>query len=237
MRDFRSQDSREPSDGFIEEVIVINRVAKVVKGGRIFGFAVVVAVGDKINQIGLGHGKAREISEAIKKANEDARKNMIHIAKRKETIPFEVQKTFCATKAILKPAVPGHGIIAGGPARIILNLSGIQDVTAKFHGSSNQINCAKATFEALKLIEDPKKILERRRRSGYGEREEQVATSDEPETVIVETVALETESTEPITAEVSVETPEVIETTADVIAPVEIENPAEAKGGEEIESN
>lgn len=222
MRESRQQDNREPSDGFTEEVIAINRVAKVVKGGRIFGFAVVVAVGDKVNQIGLGHGKAREISEAIKKANEDARKNMIKIAKRKDTIPFEVQTSFCATKAILKPAVPGHGIIAGGPARIILSLSGIQDVTAKFHGSSNQINCAKATFEALKLIEEPRRIIDRRMRSGF------VEVEPEPEVEIETEVILDTNDTT-ATATVELDT----EDNSVVVTPVSTED----MDGAENESN
>jgi small subunit ribosomal protein S5 len=149
---------------FSEEVIFVNRVAKVVKGGRKFGFSAIVAVGDKKERVGLGIGKAAEVVEAIRKASDDAKKNMITVPKKGTTVPYELNEHFCASTVIVKPAPEGHGIIAGGPARVIFGLAGITDVTAKFVGSSNQVNCAKVTFQALKNIMSPEHIMEMRNR-------------------------------------------------------------------------
>lgn len=144
---------------FSEEVIFVNRVSKVVKGGRKFGFSAIVAVGDKKARVGLGIGKAAEVVDAIKKASDDAKKNMITVPKKGTTVPYEMKEHFCASTVIVKPAKEGHGIIAGGPARIIFGLAGITDVTAKFVGSSNQVNCAKVTFQALKNIKTTEQIM------------------------------------------------------------------------------
>ena len=148
----------EPESEFTEEVIHINRVAKVVKGGRKFHFTALVALGDKQNRVGLGYGKAAEVVDAIKKGVDDAKRNMIVICKQGTTIPYEVKSHYCASTILLRPAAKGHGIIAGGSARPILALSGIEDVTAKFVGSNNPINCARSTFQALKMIQRPEFI-------------------------------------------------------------------------------
>lgn len=152
----RERDNRQEVESeFTEEVIHINRVAKVVKGGRKFHFTALVALGDKKDRVGLGYGKASEVVDAIRKGVDDAKRNMVTVVKNKTTIPYEVKQHYCASTIILKPAAQGHGIIAGGAARPILALAGLEDVTAKFIGSSNSINCARATFEALKGIQSP----------------------------------------------------------------------------------
>jgi small subunit ribosomal protein S5 len=153
----------EPSE-FEEAVIYINRVAKVVKGGRKFNFTALVAVGDKKERVGLGYGKASEVVDAIKKAVDDAKRTMITVQKKGTTIPYDVQIHFCASTLTLRPAKKGHGIIAGGPARSILHLAGLEDISAKFHGSNRPINCAKVTFKALQSIASPDYI--RRVRNG-----------------------------------------------------------------------
>lgn len=140
---------------FTEEVIHINRVAKVVKGGRKFHFAALVAVGDRKGRVGLGYGKASEVVDAIRKGVDDAKRNMIKVYREGTSIPYVMKSHYCASTILLRPAAKGHGIIAGGSARAILALSGIEDVTAKFVGSNNAINCARATFQALKQIQRP----------------------------------------------------------------------------------
>lgn len=165
---FQRKESRgfrnEPESEFKEEVIAINRVAKVVKGGRKFHFTALVAIGDGKDRVGLGYGKAGEVVDAIKKGVDEAKRNMITVYKDGSTIPYELSNVYCASKVVLKRAAKGHGIIAGGSARPILALSGVEDVTAKFIGSSNAVNCARATFEALKMIQTPDYI--KRLRSG-----------------------------------------------------------------------
>jgi small subunit ribosomal protein S5 len=151
----RNQNQPEVESEFTEEVIHINRVAKVVKGGRKFHFTALVALGDKKDRVGLGYGKASEVVDAIRKGVDDAKRNMITVVKHKSTIPYEVRSHYCASTIILKPAASGHGIIAGGAARPILALAGLEDITAKFIGSSNSTNCARATFEAIKSIQSP----------------------------------------------------------------------------------
>jgi small subunit ribosomal protein S5 len=140
---------------FTEEVIHINRVAKVVKGGRKFHFAALVAVGDRKGRVGLGYGKASEVVDAIRKGVDDAKRNMIKVYREGTSIPYMLRSHYCASTILLRPAAKGHGIIAGGSARPILALSGIEDVSAKFVGSNNAINCARATFQALKQIQRP----------------------------------------------------------------------------------
>jgi small subunit ribosomal protein S5 len=147
-----------PESEFAEEVIYINRVAKVVKGGRKFHFTAIVAVGDRKDRVGLGYGKAAEVVDAIKKGVDDAKRNMITIHKRGTTLPYEIKQHYCASTILLRPAAKGHGIIAGGAARPILALSGLEDVTAKFVGSNNRVNCARATFQALKRMQPPEFI-------------------------------------------------------------------------------
>jgi small subunit ribosomal protein S5 len=153
-RGFRDEAESE----FKEEVIHINRVAKVVKGGRKFHFTALVVVGDGKTRVGLGYGKAGEVVDAIKKGVDEAKRTMFTVYKEGSTIPYEVKSTYCSSTMLLRPAAKGHGIIAGGSARPILALSGIEDVTAKFVGSTNPVNCARATFQALKMIESPDRI-------------------------------------------------------------------------------
>jgi small subunit ribosomal protein S5 len=153
----------EPESEFTEEVVHINRVAKVVKGGRKFHFTALVALGDKENRVGLGYGKASEVVDAIKKGVDEARKNMITVCKNGTTIPYEVREQYCSSTILMRPAAKGHGIIAGGAARPILALAGYEDVTAKFVGSNNAVNTARATFNALKKIQTPDYIKRMRR--------------------------------------------------------------------------
>ena len=154
----------EPESEFTEEVVHINRVAKVVKGGRKFHFTALVALGDKESRVGLGYGKASEVVDAIKKGVDEARKNMITVYKNGSTIPYEIVEQYCSSKIIMRPAAKGHGIIAGGAARPILALAGYEDVTAKFIGSNNHVNTARATFNALRKIQTPDYI--KRMRNG-----------------------------------------------------------------------
>ena len=164
-RDRRRPDQVEeaPSE-FEEAVIYINRVAKVVKGGRKFNFTALVAVGDRKDRVGLGYGKAAEVVDAIKKAVDDAKRKMITVAKNGTTIPYETTTHVCASTITMRPAKKGHGIIAGGPARAILHLAGYEDISAKFFGSSRPINCARVTFTALQQMASPEYI--QRLRSG-----------------------------------------------------------------------
>jgi len=138
-----------------ERIINVARVAKVVRGGRRFSFSALVAVGDENGFVGFGLGKAKEVPEAIAKATEQAKKNMVQIPKSGSSIPHEVKGQFGASIVILRPASQGTGVIAGGAARIILELGGIQDVLTKSIGTTNPHNLARATVNALSLLRDP----------------------------------------------------------------------------------
>ena len=163
--DQRRTDRRErevEQDEFEERTIVVNRSTKVVKGGKNFSFSALIAVGDKKGRVGLGFGKANELSDAIRKGGEHARKNLMAVPTRGTTITHAVEARFCAAKVLIKPASQGTGVIAGGGMRAVLELAGIQDVLAKSLGSSNQSNVVKATFEALKMLRTRDEMLEKR---------------------------------------------------------------------------
>ena len=153
---------REPSE-LIDKLTHINRVSKVVKGGRRFGFAALVVAGDKRGRVGFGHGKAREVPEAIRKATDEAKKNLISVPLYEgRTLHHDVSGRWGAGRVILRAAPPGTGIIAGGPARAVFETLGMQDVVAKSIGSSNPYNVVRATFSALRKECSPRMVAARR---------------------------------------------------------------------------
>src|SRR4030095_291303 len=143
------QDKPKDDSGLTEKVVFINRCAKVVKGGRRFSFSALIVSGDKLGKVGCGFGKANEVSEAIRKASESAKKSLVKVAVRENTIPHEVIGEHGGGRVLLRPASPGTGVIAGGGVRAVVEAAGIRDVLAKSLGSSNHANVVKATIEAL----------------------------------------------------------------------------------------
>ena len=145
-----------------DKLVAVNRVAKVVKGGRRFGFSAIVVVGDGNGIVGNGLGKANEVQNAIAKGVEDAKKNLVKIPILNGTVPHEIVVKYGSSKIILKPAAPGTGILAGGAMRSVLESAGIRDVLGKSHGSSNPHNVVKATIKALTLMRDPVTVAKTR---------------------------------------------------------------------------
>jgi small subunit ribosomal protein S5 len=163
-RDRRGGGNEERADGdIVEKLVHINRVAATVKGGRRFSFAALMVVGDQKGRVGFGHGKAREVPEAIRKATEEAKKSMVRVPLRESrTLHHDGAGRHGAGKVMLRAAPPGTGVIAGGPMRAVLETLGVQDVVAKSIGSSNPYNMVRATFDALKLQASPRQVAAKR---------------------------------------------------------------------------
>ena len=158
----RNQEERADSD-IVEKLVHINRVAATVKGGRRFSFAALMVVGDQKGRVGFGHGKAREVPEAIRKATEEAKKTMVRVPLRESrTLHHDGSGRHGAGKVMLRAAPPGTGVIAGGPMRAVLETLGVQDVVAKSVGSSNPYNMIRATFDALKVQSSPRQVANKR---------------------------------------------------------------------------
>jgi small subunit ribosomal protein S5 len=155
----------EESRELKERVVEINRVAKVVKGGRRFSFTALVVIGDEVDRVGVGYGKAREVPLAISKAVDDAKKNMFTVPKHGQTITHESLGAFGAARVLLRPASPGTGVIAGGGVRAVLELGGIRDVLAKSLGTTNPINMVKAAEQALRTLRRPEEVARARGKS------------------------------------------------------------------------
>ena len=164
-RQDQRREREDKSSPFLERVVTINRVAKVVKGGRRFAFTALVVVGDGEGMVGVGYGKAKEVPAAIAKGVEEAKKNFFRIPRAGSTIPHPVQGEAAAGVVLLRPAAEGTGVIAGGPVRAVLECAGVHDVLSKSLGSSNTINIVHATIEALRMLEEPANVAARRGKS------------------------------------------------------------------------
>jgi small subunit ribosomal protein S5 len=155
----------QPTDELLEKLVAVNRTAKVVKGGRQFGFTALTVVGDGSGRVGYGFGKAREVPVAISKAMAQARKNMINVALRNDTLYYAVQGEHGSTRVRMQPASEGTGVIAGGGMRAVLECAGVRNVLAKSYGSRNPINVVRATLHALSRVQAPEDIAAKRGKS------------------------------------------------------------------------
>lgn len=153
---------KDQSEGLLEKLVEVNRVAKTVKGGRIFSFTALTVIGDGQGRVGFGRGKAREVPLAIQKAMESARRNMISVELNGHTIQYSTAANHGASKVYMQPASEGTGVIAGGAMRAVLELAGVQNVLAKCYGSTNPVNVVRATFKALKAMKSPEGVAEKR---------------------------------------------------------------------------
>ncbi|MEO1013683.1 MAG: 30S ribosomal protein S5 [Pseudomonadota bacterium] len=178
----RGRGEREERDEFVDKLVAINRVAKTVKGGKNFGFAALVVVGDQRGRVGFGKGKAREVPEAIRKAAQEAKRNLVRVPLREgRTLHHDAHGRWGAGKVLLRSAPPGTGVIAGGPMRAVFETLGVQDVVAKSVGSSNPYNMVRATIDALKAQDSPRSIAAKRGKKVseiFGERSQE-ASADE----------------------------------------------------------
>ncbi len=159
---FNDSKDKANNEGLQEKLVQVNRVAKVVKGGRIFAFTALTVVGDGAGKVGFGRGKSREVPAAIQKAMEAARRNMIEVDLNGDTIHYPIKARHGASRVYMQPASPGTGIIAGGAMRAVLELAGVHNVLAKCYGSTNPVNVVRATFNALKEITSPDLIAAKR---------------------------------------------------------------------------
>lgn len=157
-----NKQDQDQTEGLLEKLVQVNRVAKTVKGGRIFSFTALTVVGDGQGRVGFGRGKAREVPMAIQKAMEAARRNMINVDLDGNTIQYATTSNHGASKVYMQPASEGTGVIAGGAMRAVLELAGVQNVLAKCYGSTNPVNVVRATFKALKNMNSPEQVAEKR---------------------------------------------------------------------------
>ncbi|WP_278939364.1 30S ribosomal protein S5 [Pseudomonas helleri] len=157
-----SNNDQKRDEGYIEKLVQVNRVAKTVKGGRIFTFTALTVVGDGKGRVGFGRGKSREVPAAIQKAMEAARRNMIQVDLNGTTLQYAMKSAHGASKVYMQPASEGTGIIAGGAMRAVLEVAGVQNVLAKCYGSTNPVNVVHATFKGLKAMQSPESIAAKR---------------------------------------------------------------------------
>jgi small subunit ribosomal protein S5 len=150
---------------FVEKLVKLNRVAKVVKGGRRFSFSALTVVGDRAGRVGYGFGKANDVSDAIRKGMERARRNMVSVPIKKNTLPHQVLGRFKSAQVLLKPAAPGTGVIAGGPVRAVMEAAGVRDVLSKSLGSTNAMNIVKAVFAGLDSLMEARTVAANRGRT------------------------------------------------------------------------
>ncbi|MFT6189692.1 MAG: small subunit ribosomal protein S5 [Candidatus Endobugula sp.] len=163
MAQFKKDDAN--SEGLEEKLVQVNRVAKTVKGGRIFGFTALTVVGDGNGRVGFGRGKSREVPAAIQKAMEAARRNMIQVELNGDTLQYATKGRHGASKVYMQPASAGTGVIAGGAMRAVLEIAGVQNVLAKCYGSTNPVNVVRATFNALGAMQSPEQVAAKRGKS------------------------------------------------------------------------